>query len=298
MRIHELLTESLSRVAYHYTNFSAGLKILTSGKFELSSSLGAQAEQEYMIKGKPYFLSTTRTKLGGYHHSGLASRGVLFVLDGDWFNQHYTSKPIDYWGNRGVTGPDHRASEAEDRIYSSKPTIPIAGVTSVHIFLEPKEASDKDTEYDNNMRALAREMLIQAKTRGIKAYFYTDRSAWLNLDTKKTSSVTSLSGPRKTSSYRGMHRTPYLKYWVELLQAQTPEQLSKEAKKIHYDLARGYTRDIEHRLNIDMSNARKPDSSADREYAVKIIKLMRQHRLNNLKELTQYLSDKWKYEKN
>ena len=35
------LTESLSRVAYHYTTIGRAKKILTSGQFELSSGLGS-----------------------------------------------------------------------------------------------------------------------------------------------------------------------------------------------------------------------------------------------------------------
>ena len=80
MKIIELLTESLSRISYHYTNARAALKILKSGKFELSSALGS-VEQQYMPKDKPYFLSTTRTRLGGYHDY-VGSSAVMFVLDG------------------------------------------------------------------------------------------------------------------------------------------------------------------------------------------------------------------------
>ena len=94
MKIRDVIVESLSRVAYHYTGLHAAEKILRSGEFQLSSTLGS-VEQQYAPRGRPYFLSTTRTKTGGYHQ-GSKWRGAMFVLDGNWFNQHYKSGPIDY----------------------------------------------------------------------------------------------------------------------------------------------------------------------------------------------------------
>ena len=132
MRAAEIIVESLSRVAYHYTNISSALKILKSGEFELSSAPGS-IEQQYAPPGKPYFLSTTRTKLGDYHRSRGASYGVIFALDGNWFNQRYKSGPIDYWQNRNPQATSHRGHEAEDRVFSSEPTIPINGVTAIHV---------------------------------------------------------------------------------------------------------------------------------------------------------------------
>lgn len=287
MFIHEILAESLSRVAYHYTSTMSALKILKSGAFQLSSALGS-VEQQYMPQGRPYFMSTTRTRRGGYHQGGMR-RGVLFVLDGNWFNQHYKSGPIDYWGGRGTS---MRASEAEDRVYSSEPTIPISGVTAVHVFLN---VEGEDAEQMAHDQSIVRELLIAAKTQGITTYFYNDKAAWLALDTRKTSDVGQLTGNRKPSWYRPPRRRSYMQNWIELMNAKSQSQLSKDADHTRYNL--NYTYDQKaaaDALNNDMSNARKPDSGQEREHAVKIITYMRQHKLNTIAEFVAHIAEKWK----
>lgn len=287
MFLTELLAESLSRVAYHYTNTMAALKILQSGHFELSSALGS-VEQQYMPKGKPYFMSATRSKIGGYHMGGMR-RGVLFVLDGDWFNQRYKSGPLDYWGNRGS---GMRPSEAEDRIYSAEPTIPVDGVSAIHVFLD---VTDDDTKQMNHDRSIVRELLIAAKTRGIPAYFYTDKNAWLTQDTRKVADIRQLTGTRNPPWYRPRRKRTYMQSWIELMSAKAQNQLSKEADKMRYSL--NYTYDLEdavRALNNDMSNARKPDSGQDRDDAVKIIRYMQQHKLGTIKDFVEHIAAKWK----
>jgi len=287
MLLLDLLTESLSRIAYHYTDPMAALKILKSGVFQLSSALGS-VEQQYMPPGRPYFMSTTRTKTGGYHQGG-QRRGVLFVLDGNWFNQHYKSGPIDYWGERGL---GLRASEAEDRVYSAEPTIPIDGVSAVHVYLNTDNDDNEQLTHD---KSVVREVLIAAKTRGIPAYFYTDHDDWINLDTRKTADISQLTGSRRPNYYRPPRRRTYMQSWIELMNAKARNQLSKDADKMRYNLQ--YTYDMDNAakgLATDMSNARKPDSGPEREDAVKIIRYMQQHRLNTIPEFVQHLADKWK----
>ena len=287
MRANEFIVESLSRVAYHYTNLSAANKILQSGEFHLSAAPGS-VEQQYAPPGKPYFLSTTRTKTGGYHQ-GSKWRGVMFVLDGNWFNQRYQSGPIDYWGNRG-TGM--RPSEAEDRVFSAEPTIPIGGVSAVHVFVDTNQP-DSDNLSAN--RAVARQVLIAAKTRGIPAYFYTDHNAWLRLDTRKTSDVSKLTGQLSPSYYRGMRRRTYMHNWLELMGATAVNQLSKDADKTRYNLNYDYEREqAAQSLANDMSNARRPDSGPERDTAVKIIRYMNKHKLNTVRQFVDHIAAKWK----
>lgn len=289
MKIQDVIVESLSRVAYHYTGLHAAEKILRSGQFELSSTPGS-IEQQYAPQGRLYFLSTTRTKTGGYHQGG-KWRGTMFVLDGDWFNQRYKSGPIDYWGDRSGAY-SNRPSEAEDRVFSAEPTIPVDGVSAVHVFVDTNQP-DSDNLAAN--RAVARQVLIAAKTRGIPAYFYDNHEAWLRQDTRRTADVSQLTGQRPTSGYRGMRRRTYIENWIELMNAKAPNQLSKDADRLRYNL--NYTYDLEsarQSLEVDMSNARKPDSGPEREHAVKIIKYMQQHRLNTMADFVNHIAAKWK----
>lgn len=290
MRAGEFVTESLSRVAYHYTGLAAALKILQSGQFELSAAPGS-IEQQYAPPGRPYFLSTTRTRTGGYHQ-GSKWRGVMFVLNGDWFNQRYKSGPIDYWGNRGSS---MRASEAEDRVYSAEPTIPTGGVTAVHVFVDINQP-DSDNLSANT--AVARQIMIAAKTQGIPAYFYDDHNAWLALDTRRTGDIARLTGSRSPSYYRGMRRRSYMENWLELIGAKTQSQLTKDADRLRYNLNYDYDRRAAAQsLETDMANARKPDSGPERDAAIKIIRYMNQHKLNTMPEFVEHIATKWKNQK-
>ena len=213
----------------------------------------------------------------------------MFNLDGNWFNQHYKSGPIDYWGNRG-TGL--RASEAEDRVYSSEPTIPIGGVSSVHVFVD---LNQPDSENLAANRAVARQILIAAKTQGIPAYFYDNHDAWLRQDTRHTGNTSQLSGSRPPSYYRPMRRRTYMQSWIELMNVKDRNQLSKEADKMRYSLQYTYDlADAKRALDVDMSNARKPDSGPERNDAVKIIRYMQQHGLNTLNDFVDHLAARWK----
>ena len=292
MRISEVITESLSRTAFHYTQISTALKIVQSGNFELSSALGS-IEQQYMLKGKPYFMSTTRTRRGGYHENAGRTQGVLFVLDGNWFNQRYASRPLDYWENRNPVRSHHRSHEAEDRIYSPDPTIPIDGVAAIHILYTVDE-SDASEMNEHNL-AMVRQIMIAGKTRGIPTYFYTDKTAWQNMDLRNQGDVSLLKGQRKPSWYRPKRRRGYLDHWIELMMVNDASKLSKEADKMRYNLNYTYNKnDAVQALDVDIGNARKPDSGQERQAAVKIIAYMRQNRLNTIKDFVEHIAEKWK----
>jgi hypothetical protein len=287
MRIKEIITETLSRVAFHYTNISSAAKILSSGRFELSSSLGS-IEQQYAPKGYNYFLSTTRTKTGNYHRSRASSYGVIFVLDGNWFNNHYVSRPIDYWENRNPQLGHHRDSEAEDRVFSREPTIPIEGVVAIHVLADP----EGNTAHGN---AMVRGLLIAAKTRGIKTYLYADFNSWANLDTRKVIGPAHLKGQRDRAWNPRKRKVGYMQHWIELMMLNDKTKLSKKADEMRYSLNYHYDRDSAiQSLSTDLSNARKPDNGQERAAAVRIIAYMRQHRLNTVADFVNHLAEKWK----
>jgi hypothetical protein len=276
------LFESLSRVAFHYTNVAAAAKILQAGEFQLTSVLGS-IEQQYAPKGHPYFLSTTRTKHGGYH-SMIGASAAMFVLDGNWFNHHYISRAVDYWENRDPKKVSHRPHEAEDRVFAKEPTIPLGGVAEVHILVTA-----------GNESVHARKALIATKQRGVPAYFYEDETAWRNLDKSKSVPISDRPTLRGQERYRrGYDRKAYMQPWLELIQSTDQKQLSKAADKIRYSLSFDYDRHhAVQGLGNDLSNARKPNSGADREVAVKIIRFMQQNHLNTLAELVDFLAKKW-----
>lgn len=290
MRADEFLTESLSRIAYHYTNLPNAAKIMASGNFELSSTLGTQSEENLSPKGYPYFLSTTRTLTGGYHEY-IGSGSAMFVLDGNWFNDRYKSKPVDYWGNRDPLQSHHKAHEAEDRVFSKTPTIPISGVSEVHVLI-------KSGNTNENMGGWARTVLINAKKQGIKAYLYNDESAWRALDTRHAiplSKNPALRGPQARGGRPSMYKPKgYLHPWIQLITATDKTQLNKDADQLRSSLAYHYDAgQAAQGLGAEMSNARKPSAGIDRENATKIISYMSKNKLNSLSDLIEHLKQKW-----
>jgi hypothetical protein len=160
------------------------------------------------------------------------------------------------------------------------------GVTAIHLYVS--------SEAEPQTRAWARQTLILAKRTGITAYFYTDKEAWRNQDTRKLGDVSILKGQDTTRGYVSSHKG-YLLPWIELVNAKDKSQLSKKADSLRYSLQYSYDKDSAAQgLANDLSNARKPDSGPDREHAVNIIKYMQANKLNTVKDLVNNLTDKWK----
>lgn len=283
------LLESLSPVVYYFRRVESAKNIMTTGQFQLSSSIGS-VESKYAPKGYPYFLSTTRTRHGGYHDA-VVWQGVLFVLDGQWYNQRYPSSSVDYWSNRDPMQSHHRRHEAEDRIFSREPTMPADGIRAVHVYVNP--------DAEPHLHAAARQLLIAAKTKQIPAFFYNDVKAWRNFDTRHQADVRTLKGQERTGGRTSRH-PGYLRPWIELIRSPNREQLSKEADEIRYGMMYNPYRvkDVVAGLNNSLNNARKPDAGPDRGHAVAIIKYMRDHKLNSVDQLVQHLADRWQAQDN
>lgn len=292
MRAQEFLAESASAIVYHYTNTAAAARILTSGEFLLASSTGTQAEKDYEIPGYPYFLSTTRTRVGDYHNRYVGSSAVMFVLNGSWLNQNYKTRPIDYWNRSWMHDTSgQRTREAEDRVYSKTPNIPANSdsILEVHVLLK---------EQSENRSPEVRTVLLSAKKQGIPAFLYTDETAWKLQDKRKAVSPGQsgdiLKGPQPVRrSYRPSRN--YLEDWLELIYKKNKGELSPSAlKKVHSLVVygQGY-RNEDDGLGVDLSNARKP-GNADYPSAAKINTFMRQNKIATPVDLKNYLVDKWK----
>ena len=295
MRATEFLTERASSTLYHYTRLYNALKIVKSGEFQLSSALGS-IETQYMPKGYSYFLSCTRTLMGGYHDY-IGSDAVMFNLNGDYYSQRYKAAPVDYWLNRDPSKMAGRPHEAEDRIFSKEPTIPIAGVTAIHIYVEPMESKQRQN-WGEGVPAMARQLIILAKQKQIPVYLYEDKSSWRLQDKRKAVPITkreTLSGPERLG---GSHRaTAWLEPWLELLHKDRTSSLGKKAQDLAYGLAYRtddyYTKETANGLANDFSNSRKPNSGPDREIAVKLISYMNRNKIQSLQDFVKLLQNKW-----
>ena len=288
MRAHEFITEGLSSKLYHYTTIPHALSILKDGAFKLASVVGSSHEHTINPTKYPYFLSTTRTKHGGYHDP--YDQGVMFNLDGNYYQQHYKGMPVDYWGDKHLQHKYGRKHEAEDRIVSKSPSIPVDGVSEIHIFLSEK------LEKDSKIPQYARNLMILAKQRGIKCFIYTDKSAWMNQQTAASVGIKqhpSLQGKNIPSYYRHNKYGDPVDRWMELISKNSTVSLSPRAndtlKNILYYYQPGRTMNAD----IDFSNARKPNSSGYNSL-VKVIKFMQQQGYTSVADLVSHLHNKWR----
>ena len=276
----EPLTELATDVLYHYTGTTAAAEILTSGEFKLSNTVGSDWEYKLQPKGYPYFLSTTRSRSGGYHKY-VGNSAVMFVLDGRWLNQNYKVKPIDYWNDQSTT----RHRESEDRVFSRDGTIAITPVMSVHVLIK---------EQHEFQSPAVRRVLLAAKKRGIPTYLYADEEAWRLQNTAKSITIGAakniLKGPQP--SRKQYSRKSYLAPYVELLFGQNRSTLSKEASKILFDL-RYYNIDgDDFGLRRELSNSRKPGDT-DYENGRKIVRFMQQNNIKDTMGVIEYIKSKW-----
>lgn len=166
-------------------------------------------------------------------------------------------------------------------------------VTELHVLLQYQR---------DNWSEVVRQLLIAAKTRGIKTYLYNDEKAWRLQDTRralKAADYKSLLKGHRTDPLwpkrpvRGQGKSHYgrshILDWIELVMKQPGQPLSKSADKIRYDLQ--YYGDSTTQLKNDFFNAKRPD---DPEYPL-VIKLGNYMTKNNLdfRSLADKLKQKW-----
>ena len=284
------LNEAATSVLYHYTSPMPALRIMKSGEFELTSSVGSPQEAKIAPKGYPYFMSTTRSKVGDYHARTPGSHAVMFVLDGNKLSQHYKVKPVDYWeGMWQRDNSNERTREAEDRVYSKTPTIPTAGVI--------KEIHQLVSDQDEFRSPVIRQMAIIAKTQGIPIYFYADKQGWLLQAPNRRFNVSQLPSrfkgqPKKSMAYRSRRITP-LEQWVELLYKKNKSELSQEASQLRHNLVYYGSRypEEDNNLRIDLANARKPNDP-ERGLADKVIQFLRKNNMSTV-DLKNAMVAKW-----
>lgn len=283
-------TSGLSPVLYHYTSVSATAKILDSDRFELSTSIGTESEEDLRVKQKFYYLSTTRHKLGGFHKN--AGHGVLLVLDGKALNQNYTGKAIDYWGEN-FRKIDPTKFEAEDRVWSREPYIEPASkyITEVHVIDETLEKDAPEDSRGNYLKRALKKLLITAKKQGIPAYVYTDRSAFKTLNKAKAKTLEELdlkTGPKEEPDWPRVERRSRLSPWIELYYKTNKNELSKDAKYTQRSLNSGY-RDKMSGLKNDIHN-----NKSNPKVIKPFVDILKKEKWTSVKEFFEYLEKKWR----
>lgn len=285
----QFLSERISPLVYHYTSIGNAFSICKDNAFHLSSSLGTSSEENLKSKGKPYYLSTTRHKLGGYNLEPY-KEGVMFNLDGIKLGQKYSGKAVDYWGPE-MRAMNQNKDEAEDRIFSKEPSIPNAKsyIKEVHILF-----AKHDMGHANRGRQMRR-LLICLKTKDIPHWVYDDTRAWLLQDKRKSIKVDQedLKGKDKEQFYRSnamSYAKKELSPWIELYLKPNESNLSKNAKDMLYNLRYyDYRGEIATQLQNAIHNYRK----SARNEVEKLHKVMRQSRATNVAEFINLIKHKF-----
>lgn len=192
--------ESVSPVVYHATYTPNLLEILTSDKFQLSTTIGTQSDHDHASAGKFFFFSLSRVKHGGYNIG--MNVNVNLVLDGTKLNQRYSGKAVDYWGENIKKGAqlnfderkkygapsksDYsqliRINENEDRIFTTSSNIPNAKSYIREIHILPTDRDRKKVILD-----------IQKHAGGIPVFVYNDNEAFKLLNKAKAVTAESIT---------------------------------------------------------------------------------------------------------
>ena len=88
MKLFEFaLTESVTDIVFHYVSGYRLVSWLEKNQIVLAADFSGSRESELSNKKKYFFLSTTRSRLGGYHRNP-ARMSALVTLDGRKLNQN------------------------------------------------------------------------------------------------------------------------------------------------------------------------------------------------------------------
>lgn len=284
------LFESMTSEAYHFTSIESALKILSTERFNLTAAYGTKSEKDLQKKGKSFYLSTTRSKVGDYTISNAWSQGVVFTLNSDWFNARYVTKPVDYWTGSSMRMGRH--SESEDRVMSDTPTIDFNGkirsvIKSCHIFVSPDQK-----RFVRDAVALYRE----CKKKNVPVFIYDDPKNFALQ--KKSVSIQKFIEIAKnvqidTKSYYPRDKKKTIKKWAELVHLDKYDKLSKDTKSMLYYIARGTYQDIYLKDAITGLEADLHNNKRDPEISGKFDKLFKKMGADGVADFVTKISQKW-----
>lgn len=296
MRYQQLI-EGLSDILYHKTSLENLMKIMQDDVFRLTPDFGPGPDQKFRKKDKAYYMSFARSKLGEFKIPGQDSMGLVsVVVDGRALSlAGYSGAPVDYWettfSKRNNSHYTYSQDEMEDRLYSTEQFIPAATkyIKEIHVMFS--DARSKKTAVNNNILALRR-LEELCKQHNIPLYIYKDYKHFRFQDKRHTIKVSDLikNDSSEVTDWWVSKQEPLNKDlvpWLELLNADSKEDLSKEAGEIQYAIIPDNPRSADYGLGTTISNTRLR-GGAD-EFLLK----MRQLRLKDTVEVIKYIRKKF-----
>lgn len=171
-----IITEGISPIVYHSTDFLKLISILKGNKFILSPAVDSEIDLS-LNKGMQYYFSTSRTRTASYRDSPFTRRSgiaAFITLDGNALGNRYKGTAVDFFGRED--GRKSKPYEQEDRIISNKQEIPnaISYMKSIELFSFTKVVpSEQQIDF-----------MIKSTGGRIPIYFYKDNTSFIAGDTR------------------------------------------------------------------------------------------------------------------
>lgn len=163
------LSLSATQTLYYFAPIRAAEKAIMEGSFLLSTN-AAQSDAAHGAE-LPYFLSMTRSRQGRYHRNDV--QGVLFELDGRALAARHKIRPVDYWQFNSTPTMRNDSNEMEERLYSKKPRLKLAGIVKgISVLVDPARGLPLDV--------LGTFTVSVRKEYGIVPTLYTNAVDWKN----------------------------------------------------------------------------------------------------------------------
>jgi len=255
--------ESVSDIVWHISN--SPLEILKTNKFSLGTETGPDSTKS----GKPFYLSTARSKTGSYSKS---PTGIMFKLNGSLLNQKFKGKPIDYWAGSGLKDRSKETNEMEDRIYSSSPVIPNARkyIMGIYCWISP--------DYGHSYAHYIKRVEEYAKKLGIAMIYFSSYNDFIQNKNPESSidDIINLSNIEQQTIYK----------WKNDYKRKNIRKIVKFLAELK-DVDRDYSRyDSKMTLSADYGNYLRREHDKFAIQAKRIIsKIMKKLKIDNIDKL-------------
>lgn len=298
-----ILTEGISPILYHNTSVHKLVKILEFDEFVLASDMGTHSDNNLnKHKFKPFYLSASRIKFGGFGRSFSEEYISCIVLDGKRLSERLSGASVDYWGKefRGdiVNSKESdkeerylRYNENEDRLFSSEGILKPAHryIKEVHVMFCKSYVvlHDNYKEFDNLPQGEQEQaykamdwyksIATHCELYSIPVYFYSNFSDF------------KLQNKRKAAT--GYSRKTVLTYIQKFLDAKSIDDLDEDAKDKLHDYMYDYRDKL---ISLENHIHNNKGDKAETYKLHSIVKAMNKLKIHTLKDLILHIRNKFK----
>ena len=148
MKTLELLVENMTTTVYHSSDLESTARMLEQNVFKLRpAKISSLKHNPVNTDTYEYYMSTARTMTSVYMKGNvLAALELVIEFDGEKLSQNYKGKAVDWYAGKDEKTYGSHQDEAEDRLYSKKPTILNIKkyIKAIHILRETAEGTESN----------------------------------------------------------------------------------------------------------------------------------------------------------